>query len=934
MVGGHTLKTVASISSLVAAIWALNASAQIDNPDMASVINTSGGDKVASWVMDGATKSVSPRARPAPGEYVSGIGVRPYHPDPEARIFYTTDGSTPTLESTEVLPRMRGSLAFYAPIPVFKNTTFKMIAVSKDRDVSDVVSFDYVIATAKPKSVFGSGDYRKLPSAVTLASRTPGAEIYYTLDGSEPSRDSMRYEAPINLSKKRRGVTLKAIAVSANAPDSEVVEYNYSIDKKLPQLKDRASVPAVIAAMSLEEKVSLLTGTATEIGAASATLAIPRLGITSMELADGPAGIRLGGRNATAFPNPMMLAATWNRDIMNEVGAAIGRETKHFGADIILGPGMNIHRDPVAGRVFEYYSEDPFLTGHLAASWIDGTQGVGVGATVKHYAVNQYENNRRTVNVQVSERALREIYLRHFEIATRLANPRGAMAAYNLVNDVHGAENHYLLNEMLRGEFGFDGFVMPDWGAYHDAQSSYMNGLDLNTPGGNLLGGLLGGPDLTVDDVLTGKVSHAAIETALTNVLNTVVATPSFAEGRYDRAEFRELKVLSDELKQRGDELSKRAAAEGMVLLKNANNTLPLAEGISAAVIGAYAEEVYVPGDRVWGAPQMGIIFQGGGSARVGVDPAEVVSLMQGLKNGGFDVKRDESWREGLSADLAKTAASSADVGFVMIGRPGQENTDNTSIDLTAEEIAMIEQSSAAFHAAGKKLVVLLNVAHPVVTSTWEDSVDAILYIGMPGNYGSNIVADILVGRVNPSGKTTDTWVVRHEDHPTYGQAPSQSSVQIEYNEGVFVGYRHFDRHPELVSYPFGYGLSYTSFSYSDMSVSSDSLQALQDGTITVSVVVTNTGDRAGKEIAQFYVAPQGSSVDRPIKELAGFAKTDLLQPGQSQRLSVTLQREDFAYFDEAVGDWVVEPIAYDVIVGGSSDAKVLAEQGVSQRVK
>ena len=924
---------LASLLSCVIGLTATSVSQaqQIDNPDAKPIQQS---DRVQAQIkidLKGGEQTIRPRARPAPSRYVGRVQVLPYHPDPQARIFYTTDGTDPTVGSTEYIPRIRGSLKFYGPLTFTEPTTLKMIAARDGEKPSGVVSFDYMVTVDKPASLYQSGEYKTLPEAFTLKSATPEATIYYTLDGSEPDRQSAQYTGPIDLSGKNRAL-VRAISVKAGLPDSPVATFTLQQNRDLTVLTDEASIPGVIAELTDFEKTQLLTGTSTELGAASATVAIPRLRITSLELADGPAGIRLGGRYATAFPNPMLLASSWDTELLGEVGHAIGKETAYYGADIILGPGMNLHRDPVAGRVFEYYSEDPLITGELAAAWINGTQAAGTGATIKHYAVNQYENNRRTVNVLVSERALREIYLRGFEIAVGKGAPWGAMAAYNLVNDVHSSESDYLLNQMLRKEFGFDGFVMPDWGAYHNAISSYSNGLDLNTPGGNLLGGLLGGPDLHVNEIASGKISEADINAALTNVLKTVIKSRSFKQQIYDKSKFKALHDLSDELKVAGNELSKKAAAEGMILLKNNAQTLPLAEGLVGAVVGSYAKEEFVGGDPIWGAPQKGIIFQGGGSARVTVNIDDVVSLIQGLKNGGFNVKHDDAWQEGMSLAQARAAADSTDVGIVLIGRPGQENTDNTSIDLTDDEITMIRNMSKAYHSAGKKLVVLLNIAHPVVTSVWEEAADAILYIGMPGNYGSNIVADVLRGEINPSGKTTDTWPRLASDSPVHGQAPTTHHVQIEYTDDIFVGYRHYDRHPETVGYPFGYGLSYTAYDYSDIVLSKSALNTEGDE-VQVAVTVTNTGKMAGREIVQLYVAPEEPRADRPLKELKGFAKTGLLQPGESEVVRLTLNSSDFAYFDETIHDWNVSAGQYNIVVGGTSADDVLAKRGVSAKV-
>lgn len=907
--------------------------AQEINPDTAFDEPAKAALTSSDTVLDANHKTVTPRARPAPGTYTGQVEVLPYHPAAEARIFYTVDGSEPTLESAAYLPRNRGSLEFYSPIRLTKSQTLKLKAVVGNALPSDVASFEYTISVAPPQTIFGSGEYLSLPESVVLQSATPGAVIHYTLDGSEPTHDSPRYSEPLDLSGLSSPVRLSAIAIKEGELDSPISRFEYELNPNLTVLAGEETIPDVIAAMTAAEKALLLTGRFSSLRAAGATNAIPRLHITSLELADGPAGVRLGGRRATAFPNPMLLASTWNQDLVQEVGRAIGNETRHYGADVILGPGMNIHRDPLGGRVFEYFSEDPYLTGVLAGAWVSGAQALGVAACLKHYVANQYENNRRALNVVVSERALREIYLRSFELAIEASDPRTIMASYNLVNGIHATESRYLLKELLRDEFGFSGLVMPDWGAYHHARSAYSNGLDLNTPGGNLFGGMFGGPDITIDEILGGDISDKDIDRALTNILRVVVQSNSFQEQIFDRTAFVALSDLSEDLKLAGSDLSRRVASEGIVLLRNANNTLPLPTGLTGAVAGATATDVFREPENIWGSPSKGIYFQGGGSARVNVDPEEVVSLLQGLSNSGFGIYRTDALVEGMDAEEARVAAQAADVGIVLVGRPGQENTDNTSLNLTAEEIKMITDMASAFHDQGKPVIVLLNVAHPVVTLPWEDTVDAILYIGMPGNYGANVVADILTGRLNPSGKLTDTWPRYHADVPFFGKAPSSLSLEMTYDEGVFIGYRHFDRHPEAVRYPFGFGLSYTQFEYADLKILPSAEAVSNEGVLRISVDITNTGTQAGKEIAQLYIVAPPSKVERPIKELKGFAKTGLLLPGETETLTFELDTEDFYFFDEAAHDWALQAGMHTILIGPSGGDDELRSRGINASV-
>ncbi len=879
-----------------------------------------------------AEKVATPVVSPGAGTYDGAAEMTPSCATDGAAIFYTTDGSTPTAESTQYTPMVRGSLTFYAPISLNTSATLKMIAVKDGMDDSDVAAYDYTITAASPATVYGSGEYKTLPGNITLTSATSDAAIYYTLDGSEPTTSSTRYTAPIDLSGMTGPVTLKAYAVKDSAPDSPVKTFQYTVNPELVVLTDDVSIPAVISEMTSAEKAALLTGVGSNIGAAGATYALPRLHITGMELTDGPAGVRLTGRYATAWPNPLMLASTWNTDILNEIGTAVGHEVKYYGADIMLGPGMNMHRDPLAGRVFEYYSEDPYLTGVMAGAWANGVQGVGVGATLKHYAVNQFENNRRTLNVTVDERTLREIYLSAFGIAVKESAPWSVMAAYNLVNGIHCTENTYLLNEILRETFGFNGLVMSDWGAYHNAQASYNNGFDLNTPGGNLYGGLLGGPDITASDIENGVIHAENVNTALTNILNVVLKTDTFKNQMYDKAAFAAKTDLSSELKEIGKELSKKAALEGMVLLKNEDNTLPLSGGITVGTAGKNAvNDEYIKPEAWWASPQKGLFFEGGGSAAVNVNPDDVVTLNEGLRNGGLAVYQTAHMVEGLNAADAADAAANSDVGVVVIGKPGQENTDNTSIDLTAEEIDLIQKFSGAYHEAGKKLVVLLNVAYPVACGAWEEYADAILYVGLPGTYGANAIADILAGKANPSGKLVDTWPKTYANAPTSGNVPGPTQTEITYSEGLNVGYRYYDKHADDVMYPFGYGLSYTTFEYSNLQLNTLTFDpGSDDKHLTVSVDVANTGSVAGKEVAELYVSEASPVVERPVKELKAFAKTELLQPGDKQTLTFTIGSRDLAYFDESTHSWVVNPGTFRVIIGGTSDSAVLETRGVS----
>lgn len=852
-----------------------------------------------------------------------------------ATIYYTIDGSNPLTSSTRAIPSSRG-------IQIQTTCLLKAVAVKEGIEPSDIVSYQYFIKVSDPKPNLEDGEWKELPNEIILSSSTPDAIIYYTTDGSSPTKQSSKYSKPIKLEKGKTNV-IKAIAIKEDgSPESNVVTLIYEENPNLilltdvlrPDANEIYVINKVISEMTLDEKVRMVWGAATsQLGAAGNTYAIPRLGITSMELADGPAGLRLGGfgsggREATAWPNPMMLASTWNTEILEKIGTAIADEAKFYGIDIMLGPGMNIHRDPLGGRVFEYYSEDPYITGKMAAAWIDGLQDNGVGATMKHYAANNSENNRMNINVIVSERALREIYLTGFEIATKESNPWAAMSAYNKINGTFGFEHEYL-SKMLRDVFGFKGLIMSDWGGYHNP-ISFKNGFDLNEPGGS-------GSDNLKDAINNGIITEKDLDRAISNILNVVIKTETFKHQIYDKSEFAANQKIPSSIATIHADISKEAALEGIVLLKN-DDTLPLQNVSSVALIGGLAYKSELP--SFWGSPAKGLYYEGGGSAAVVVDPEEVVTLQEAFSSGGLNVltqtEKGEYLKEGMSKNDAIYAAKNSDVGIILIGRPGTEGADNTpeSMKLTAEEFALIRNVSEAYHSLGKKVIVLLNVAHPIETDDWDNYVDSILYIGLPGTYGASAVTDILLGNVNPSGKLVDTWPIKYEYAPTYGNMPQSNQAEITYSEDIYVGYRYYDMHPEYIKYPFGYGLSYTKFKYESIALNKSVFNLSNENeTVEVKVKVKNIGQVTGKEIVQLYVKANESNVERPYKELQGFAKTELLKPGETQEITFTLDARAFAYFDEIVHDWIVEPGTYTIIVGGTSDNEILNKAGVKGNI-
>lgn len=871
-------------------------------------------------------KVAAPEFEPLPGNFDKPVIISLSSATPGATIFYTTDGSDPLTSATRRQFRRR--------IFVSLTSVIKAAAIKGGYEPSEIVEAKFIIRVASPEIWPGAGEWRELPEAVTLSCSTPQAIIFYTLDGSEPDRQSKKYTEPIKLARDKINV-IKALAVKDDgSPDSFVTTFIYQPQPDLvmltdvlkPEAKIEDVISKVIQEMSLEEKVRLVWGAGSSpIGAAGNTYAIPRLGIVSLELADGPAGVRLNNRYATCWPNPLLLASTWNTSLLEQIGAAVGREARYFGVDIMLSPGMNIHRDPLGGRVFEYYSEDPFLTGKIAAAFIRGLENQAVGATMKHYAANNFENNRTSIDVIISERALCEIYLPHWEIAIKEASPWAVMTAYNKVNGEWCAENKYLLSCLK--DFGFSGLVMSDWGGYHNP-ISFARGFDLNMPG------RIGWESL-IEAIKNKVIDEEHLNQAVADILKIVIKTNTFKDQIYDKSTFVTKKELNDELRMAHKVLAVEAEAEGIVLLKNDRKTLPLKNISCVALVGSMA----IPELRIVGSsPAKGIIFEGGGSARVNVDPNEVVSLCFGLEQAGFTVLQKNavhaSLQEGLSEVDALYAAENTEAAIILISRPGQEGMDNTSLELTEKEKGMIRKVSEAFHKMGKRVIVLLNVAHPIIVD-WDDYCDAFVYIGLPGTYGAIPVADMLKGKVNPSGKLTDSWPRDYSLAPTYGNMPEFDQPDIVYKEDIFVGYRYYDQYPEAVKYPFGHGLSYTTFSYRNMRLNKSELNfSRPDELLIVSVEVENTGNTAGKEATQLYVRPVASKVKRPLKELKGFAKTRLLEPGEKERLSFTLTSRDFAYWDEKDRNWTVEPGFYEIIIGGTSDEAVLKTEGLKSLIR
>ena len=720
-----------------------------------------------------------------------------------------------------------------------------------------------------------------------------------------------------------------------------------------PQL-GKASVDKVLKAMTLEEKVhfvigmgmagsdgnSAVVGATQDIvpGAAGTTYPIERLGIPSIVLADGPAGLRINPTRendpntyyCTHFPIGTLLASTWNQELVENVGQAMGEEVHEYGADVYLAPALNIHRNPLNGRNFEYYSEDPVVAGKTAAAYVRGVQKNDVGTSIKHFAYNNQETNRTANNAIISPRAQREIYLKGFEIAVKEAQPWTVMSSYNKINGTYTSQSKDLLTTVLRDEWGFKGLVMTDWYGGDNAAEQIAAGNDMLQPG----------TDLQYQQIMNAlkdsTLTEAQLDVCVKRCLELVKRSPKVKGYAYSN---------KPDLKAHAA-VTRQSALEGMVLLKN-DGVLPLKDVKNVAVFGCTSFD-----------------FIAGGTGSGNVNRAYIVSLLDGLKNAGFNV--DESKKEEYLKHIAKEAdafkaslgndqlaaffpvprpselvpdkkelAASVeknDIAIITIGRNSGEFFDRTSADfvLSPSERKLMESVTLAFHKAHKKVVLVLNVGGVIETTSWKWMPDAILLAWQAGQEGGNSVTDILTGVESPSGKLPMTFPVNLTDAASSSNFPIDATQdvyfmnrredvgeknvdQTDYAEGIYVGYRWFDKYSISVSYPFGYGLSYTSFEYSEPTVKNDGKN------VTATVRVKNVGDVAGKEAVQLYVTAPESRMDKPAKELKAFAKTGKLAPGESQVLTLTFPTSELASFDERASAWKVEAGTYTFQFGASS---------------
>ena len=709
----------------------------------------------------------------------------------------------------------------------------------------------------------------------------------------------------------------------------------------------------LLSQMTLEEKIHLLKGSGigsamgrTEpgqgiAGAVGTIVPTPRLGIPTVYLSDGPAGLRIEPRRkgedrtyyCTAFPIGTLLSSTWNVDLVENVGKAMGNEALEYGLDVILGPGANIHRHPLCGRNFEYYSEDPVLTGETGAAMVNGIESNGVGTSPKHFVANNQETNRTFNDAIISERALREIYLKGFEIIVKKSQPWTVMSSYNLVNGTYVTESRRFCTDVLRGDWGFQGLVMSDWFGGQNAPAQISAGNDLLEPGTKKQW------DALIKAQKSGELSMEDIDTSVKRILKLILASKKMQNYQFGN---------NPDLKAHAA-VTRQSASEGMVLLKN-EGALPLQAGKNVALFGVASYDFIV------GVPGSG-----------DVNEAYAVSLEEGLKNAGFTINEKaknafETHKaanakafvrpQGLDAmmkpynppqivyspEMISEIVGSTDIGIITIGRNSGEGVDRVEANdflLTQKENDMMKQVCEAFHQAGKKVAVVLNIGGVIETASWKDQPDAILCAWQGGQEGGNSVADILSGKVNPSGKLPMTFPVHLNDHasnanfPLDGEPMNMTSMLFakekpekdkvknkdftRYEEGIYVGYRHFDKANLEVSYPFGYGLSYTSFEYGNMDA------VLKNDTLHVTLSVKNTGTQAGKEVVQLYVSKPNSAIDRPVQELKAFGKTRQLAPGETESLTLDIPLADLSYWDEGSNGWKLENGLYTVKAGASS---------------
>ncbi len=739
------------------------------------------------------------------------------------------------------------------------------------------------------------------------------------------------------------------------------------------QNNDAAKAKEIVGKMTLEQKAELVVGNGFHMpgmkpqgptigqtqdkvpGAAGTTHPFPSLNVPSIVLSDGPAGVRIEPyRNgdssrsyfATAWPVATLLASSWDTSLVKKMGVAFGSEIHDYGIDVILAPALNIHRNPLGGRNFEYFSEDPYVAGNMTAALVNGIQSNHVGTSIKHFVANNQETDRNTVNTIVSERALREIYLKGFEIAVKKSQPWTVMSSYNLVNGTYTSQDYDLLTTVLRKEWGFKGMVMTDWFGGKDPVEQMKAGNDLLMPGTSAQ------TKAIVDAVNDGKLDENVLDRNAERVLELVFKSPAYHNYKY-----------SDKPDLKKDaQISRNVADDGMILLKNNSDALPLSKSVhNVALFGINGYELIA-----------------GGTGSGSVNKAYTVSLEQGLSNAGYnvdaDVKNaftnyinDENAKNPkqtmieqfmhprppmgeypASNDLINSAAAKTDVAVISIGRNAGEGRDRKLEDdfnLSETERALIKDVTDTYHAQNKKVIVVLNIGGVIEVASWRDQPDAILLAWQPGLEGGNAITDLLSGKVNPSGKLAVTFPMKYEDVPSAKNFPGkefpdqattgnfgmkQIPAEVTYDEGIYVGYRYYNTFNVKPAYEFGYGLSYTNFSISNLKLSN----SVFNGKISATVDVKNTGSVAGKDVVQLYISAPGKELKKPSEELKGFAKTNLLKPGETAKITFTINASDLSSFDTKSASWIAEAGTYTVKIGASStDIKQTANFKLSKDI-
>jgi len=735
---------------------------------------------------------------------------------------------------------------------------------------------------------------------------------------------------------------------------------------KGPKLTPK-NIDRVVKSMTLEQKVKFLFGTGMNMGfmdpnqtkilglpdivtgQSSASRPVEEFSIPGIVFCDGPAGLHIQSGDAesnqvfycTGFPVGTCLASTWDNKLIEQIGSAMGNEVHEYNVDVLLAPAMNIQRNPLCGRNFEYYSEDPLVSGKIGAAMVRGVQSQGVGTSVKHFFAGGKETNSNQNDARISQRAIREIYLRGFEILMKEADPWTLMTSYNLVNGVYTSQNPELLQDIVRDEWGYQGTIITDWWAGRNYPAQVHAGNDMIMPGRD------DQYKAVCEALENGSLSEDDVDRNVRRVLQLVLRSAKY---------HKYMPSLNPDQKAHAA-LVRQAGAEGMILLKNDDTTLPLNPAVKAAVFGNTSYE-----------------FIAGGTGSGDVNKPYVIDLVQGLENAGISVNtslqqtyreymkeayanapKPEHWFFGnpkidemlVDPALAAEMARNNDIAVVTIGRVSGEGGDREiegDFNLKPEEKALLRTISHAFHAAGKDMVVVLNIGGVIETASWREMADAILLAWQPGQEAGNSVADILTGRVNPSGRLAVTFPMDYFDEPSAldfpyvkmndrifmpgerqttaeaGKGTRRNFDYVNYSEDIYVGYRYFNTFNHQVAYPFGYGLSYSNFDYKDFIITDKADE------IEVSVKVTNTGKVAGREVVQFYVTAPREGIEKPIQELRAFDKTSLLQPGESEIVTMKVQKTDLASFSEVESAWITQEGQYKGIIARSATEPVLAK--------